>query len=295
MALFLFFLAKAMKPVLYTLHIITHPINMLVGGSSRKEVSIFTREEIQKLLETTQHEDPQQTEGEDINAIVANIFSLRRKKAKDVMEPLITVPLVPSNCTVAHMRHIMKGSWQDLLLIYHRHRKHIVGIAYPRDLLRASDSKRVHDYSRPPWFITKDTSVLKILEQFRQNNQDLAIVLNKQGSAEGVLTLDLIIQEIFGKIPLASFSEKTGIPAGTRKTKQLVDRTINGDMTVEEFSKEFQMVLDAPQKQTISQMITENLGHQPETGEAIFLDPLVLTVKETALLGAKVVQVKTRL
>src|SRR6202000_742081 len=113
------------------------------------------------------------------------------------------------------------------LPVYHKSLEHIVAIAHPRDLLRCPENARVRDYARPPWFVAEDNSVFQILKQFRVNNRSLGVVLDKGGKAIGIVTLDEILDEIFG-VPRSwmPFDE-----IGPRMHRVIVDRTFPGEMT----------------------------------------------------------------
>jgi CBS domain containing-hemolysin-like protein len=205
------------------------------------------------------------------------------------MQPLTHVTLLPSFCTVKETREVVKDKHLAYIPIYHRTPQNIVAIAYPRDLLRLTENKRVKEYARQPWFITENSSILQILKQFRRNNQSLAIILNEKGLATGVLTLDEIIDEIFGRSDeWMSFEEM--LP---RAYHIVVDRTFPGDMRIDEFNRQFNVNLAYQDADTLEEVMTQALGHPPSKGESIRVDQFELTVEEASLLGAKMILVRT--
>jgi CBS domain containing-hemolysin-like protein len=209
--------------------------------------------------------------------------------AKELMQPLKMAQLVPSFCTVGEMRSLLTSHYSPYLPIYHKNPENIVAIAYPRDLLRLVENKRIRDYARPPWFITETDSVMNILKQFRRNNQSIAVVLNQAGLATGILTLDEIIDEIFGQTDTwMSFEEV--VP---RAHHIVVDRTFPGETKVVDFNTAYQVNLDAQGMETIADLVTHLLGHPPVAGESVRIDQFELTVEEVSLLGAKTIAIRT--
>jgi len=165
----------------------------------------------------------------------------------------------------------------------------VLGIVYPRDLLRISEEKKVREYARLAWFITESSSILQILKQFRRNNQSITVVLNAAGLATGFLTLDEIIDAIFGKIDdWESFGDMA-----PRAHHVVVDRTFPGDMRILEFNKKFSVHLEAKEVHTLEDLLEKNLGHPPEKGESIHIDQFELTVEEAPLIGPKKIGVRT--
>jgi putative hemolysin len=284
----LFFFSIVLRPVIWTLDLLCRGINRLIGKPVPAG-AYLSREELQNVIEEREETITTEPTKREFNTIVANIFSLKNKTSKDLMQPLTHVPLVPSFCTVAEMREVVKEKHASFLPIYHRNPQNIVAIAYPRDLLRLSTNKRIKDHSRQPWFITENSSILQILKQFRRNNQSLAVVLNEKGLATGILTLDEIIDEIFGNSDeWMAFEEM--VP---RAYHIVVDRTFPSDMRLDEFNRQFNVRLSYLDAETLEELMALALGHPPSKGESVRIDQFELTVEEASLLGAKMILVRT--
>lgn len=274
-----------LRPIVWFFDLICLAVNRLIGSQVREGLYI-TREELQHIF-AKRTEDVHPTK--EVNVIVANIFSLKGKMAKELMAPLNTIQMVPSFCTISEMRTLLNYRYTPYLPIYERDPRHILGIAYPRDLLRLSEEKRVRDYVRAPWFITEKSSIIQILKQFRRNNQSVAIVLSDAGFAVGILTLDKIIDEIFGKTDdWESFGD-----ISPRMHRVIVDRTFPGDLLIRDFNNKFHVHLDARGTNTLEELLEQSLGHLPEKGESAHIDQFELIVEEAPLIGPKKISVRT--
>lgn len=283
--------ARLMAPFLWCLGAVSKIFNSMLGGQNIETYEYLNQEELQKIIEQQSDEQPSELENQEFNAITANIFALRGKNVRQVMQPLRQSPALPSNATVAHFETLLKKSNPAYILIYQHDISNIVGIAYPRDLLRAAETRRVRDYARPPWFITETISMMQILKQFRKNKENVAVVLNQQGKAIGLVALDDILEEIFGEFPYV-------LPTGlaTKKAQiMLIEKTFSGDATVGDIKARFDVSLDPDPAKTLSDIIIEHLGHRPEKGESIYIAPFELTVKEATLREVKTVAISTRL
>lgn len=283
-----FFFSIVLRPVIWALDLLCRLINRLIGKPLTSG-AYLSREELQNVIEEKDEAISTEPSKRQFNTVVANIFTLKNKTAKDVMLPLTYIPLVPSFCTVKEMRDIVKDRHAPFLPIYHRNPQNIVAIAFPRDLLRLSANKKIKDHSRPPWFITESVSILQILKQFRRNNQSLAIVLNDKGLATGILTLDEIIDEIFGRSDEWMAYEEM-VP---RAYHIVIDRTFESDMRLDDFNKQFNVRLSYQDAETLEELMTLALGHPPSKGESVRIDQFELTVEEASILGAKMIEVRT--
>lgn len=280
----LYFSSLILTPVIWFFDLLCRFVNRLVGSPPVTSYYL-SREELQKILE--EHEE---SEPEEFHKLVSNIFSLKTKTAKELMLPIKEVQQLSAHATVADMRKALVGSYTPYLPLYQRELSHIVAIAYPRDFLRLPLNKRIRDHARPPWFITETTSILQILKQFRRNNQSLAVVLNQAGLAIGILTLDAIIDEIFGRADQwDSFQEIEPL-----MHEVVVERTFSAEMLISQFNEKFNAHLEPLEgSETLGDLVAHTLGHLPTKGEFIIIDEFELTVEEASLLGAKTITVKS--
>lgn len=283
----IYFASIVLRPVIWFFDILCHLINRLTG-SSFKEGIYLTREELQYMFE--QREEAESLPAaKEMSTIAGNIFALKTKKAKDSMIPLNQVHMVPAFFTVGEMQSLLRSKYVPYIPIYQRTPQNIVGIVYPRDLLRIPEDRFVKDHARPAWFITEESSILQILKQFRRNNQSIAIVLNEIGLAVGILTLDEIIDEIFGRAD--NWEAFDG--AAARMGHVIIDLSLPGDMKIEDFNKKFSVRLESHGADTIEELMKKMLGHDPELKESVRVDQFELTVEEAPLMGPKLIAIHT--
>ena len=276
--------AKLLTPVLWLVGLITRFVNLLITGREAPLNFFLSQEELQTILKEHAEERPPGTESDDFNVIAANIFRLRYKDASQVYTPLTRVPKIPSSATIGQLRNLMRKTLVNYIPIYHKVTHNIVGIAFPRDLVRVPDTKRVRDYTRAPWFVTQTTKVNTILHQFRRNNQSVAIILDEEGKAVGLIDLDDVLEQLFGKIPYFPTEKKALL---------FIERSFPGEMKVADFNTQFNVILSTEGELTLSELMTKTLGHTPEKGESVYIKPFELTAKETSLLEAKTISIKT--
>lgn len=276
--------AIVLYPLVWCIGKISDLFNRLVGHKETHANIYITQEELQKILEE-QDDDKAAKDGEEFNTVTTNIFNLRQKDVRQIMEPLDTQTRVSSNVTIAQVGNILKQhpTDRDIILIYHKDPTHIIGVVRPRDLIRAAENRRVRDFAQSPWFVSQNTSLLKILDQFRRNQEALGIILNEQGKAEGVIHLEDITEEIFGIETVASEPD----------AMLFLERSFPGSMKVGEFNTRYSVVLDKREELTLSELIIEILGHHPEGGETVFIDPFELTVEDASLLEVKTIKITT--
>ena len=271
-------LAKFFIPLTWTFDKLSKLLHRAIKKS--EEPALFlSREEVMLAF---QEGDRGQDE---FTGITESIFQLKSLTAGALMYPLSKTQLFPSNSTVGQVRSQLLSQYAPVLPMYHKFPYNIVSIVSPRDLLSMPDDSKVIDEGKSPWFVTRDTSILQILDQFRRNNQSVAVILEPSGQASGLLTLDQIIDKIFGQEE-KSFNEDPDLG-------HFISRTLKGSMTIAEFNVEFREDLSGDPNLTLSEHISSFLDHQPSPGESIRIDNYLFTVTEPTLRGIKTLTVLT--
>lgn len=281
--------AIVMKPFLWIIERITHSVHALFGGKSESFDLYLNQDEIRKILEEHHEDKPTSGSIDELNSTVSNIFALRRKKAHKIMRPIATVQKIPSKAPIRKMRQLLLSSSQDFLLVTHKTDDQIVGVAFPRDLLRIPDNKRIGDHVEPPWQIPYNMEVVHILQEFQSNNKSVAVVLSKKGHPVGVITLQDVLNEIFGR-GTSSLNGEARISSAP-----LIERTFPGSMLVKEFQELYGFPLGEDGEETLSELMTRLIGHHPEVGDSLSIPPFDLEVKESTLLDVKLISIKTAL
>lgn len=272
--------AMRFVPIVYGMYFLLNPIikalDFLTRLVSRKErENYLSRDELKKAFI-----DPIQNLDEPIE----NIFSIKTKRAKQILIPLSDTAKIVSTATLDELSHLLTVDFHPFILVFHRTEGNIVGVIHSRILLKEHQNTRVIDEASPPWFISEDVYILDILKQFRTNNQNMAVVLNSSGEATGVITLDQIISYLIG--------EESDL-SDQKKVLTIVEKTLSGDMTLEEFNKTFDANLFHPDAEDLSELIFETLRHHPVKGEVIYFDRFEMVVLEPGIVGAKTLLVRT--
>lgn len=284
---FIYTLSKIMIPITWTIGLISKSINFLFTGKSETHLMSITRDELQRAVEEQSHEVRPIEEDPEFNQLVTNILNLQKKQASHLMIPLHQVAMASTAHTVEKVREMLDKTYHPFLPIYRQYRHNIVGIIDTRDLVRAEKGKEVKNFCKQPWFVILDTAASEILNQFRHNKQKIAIVLDKQGQALGVLSLDHLIKALFGE------NIEDPLPIIQPKQLSLIDRTLSAEMKISEFNQLFSAHIEQEGCDSLGELVEEVLGRLPEKGELVRIDSFEMRIEEVSLGNVKKVWVRS--
>jgi putative hemolysin len=286
--------AMLQAPLIYSASIILSPfilffrlavnfVNKIFRTKEEEFTGLLSRDELQKIVEEHDDRISLKGENEEFNRVVSNLFVLRAKTAKEVMIRLGSLKMVPQAITIKEFRNFIKTTNHSRIPVYHESKSNIVGIAQVRDLLKFSEDESIKKASKSPWFITEDAKIIQILDEFRKNNQEMAICLDAKGKSVGMLTLEDILDEIFHKDTLKALPY----------VQTIIERHFPGSMKVKDFNKEFHAKLEGTGDDTLEDIVVRHLEHHPEIGDTVRCGYLELTVEDASFLGIKTLSVKT--
>jgi putative hemolysin len=272
-------IAKTFAPLMAILAYVLTPVIWVFDQlprlvrRKRAVVNPLSREEIRMAFE----EKP-----DEFTRAANAIFQLKNQTAGQLMVPLSQAVLFPTNATVRDAREKLRARYVPMLPLYQKSPEHIIGMVAVRDLLPLGDNQPLIEKAKSPWFVTKTTSALQLLEQFRRNNQTAAVILEPSGQACGLLTLDQIVDTLLGPESVEEIDEEP---------VHFISRTLDGSMLVDEFNAQFEA--DLPGTGTLEELILSKLDHAPVREETVQVGGYEFTVLEPTVRGIKTLSVRT--
>ncbi|QHV95159.1 gliding motility-associated protein GldE [Spirosoma endbachense] len=155
--------------------------------------------------------------------ILKGIVNFSNLTARQVMRARLDISAVADDLTFSELMTQINASGYSRVPVYKESLDQIDGILYIKDLLphiHEDDSFRWQSLVRPAFFIPENKKVDDLLQDFQKRRVHIAIVVDEYGGTRGLVTLEDIIEEIFGDIN-DEFDDET--PVGYRRED---DRTV---------------------------------------------------------------------
>ncbi|WP_186736779.1 gliding motility-associated protein GldE [Spirosoma utsteinense] len=211
--------ARRTAPLAQVGLVVFRPLSaMLVSMSNQVDKRIQRRgyklsvEELSQAVELTGTDAT--TEEKEILKGIVNFSNLL---ARQVMRTRMDISAVADDLTFSELMAQINTSGYSRVPVYHESLDQIEGILYIKDLLphiHEIDSFQWQTLLRPTYFIPENKKVDDLLQDFQKRRVHIAIVVDEYGGTRGLVTLEDIIEEIFGDIN-DEFDDET--PVGYRR------------------------------------------------------------------------------
>lgn len=190
------FLMWLLHPVLELVMRITRPF--MTGETFYPKV---TEEEIKMMLQLGRAEGTVETNEE---VLCNRVFKLNDVRAAQIMKPIDQIYALPADKTLEEVKDLIVGSRFSRIAVYDKDPKNIIGTVQHRTLLReiARDNykARVQEFMTRPIFVNWFMKADALLKKFQAYNQHLFIVQDSHGSNVGIVTMEDVLEELFGEI-----------------------------------------------------------------------------------------------
>lgn len=191
----LYMLIWLLKPLVKIIVSLTSPFK------SKSKLPKVTEEEIKIMLRLGRDAGTVETDEE---TLCNRVFKLNDLKADFIMKPIDNIYVLEADKTLMEARDTIINSPYSRIAIYEKDISNIVGICQQRALLReiAKDNYdvKVKDFMTMPIFVDGNEKADRLLEKFQAYHQHLFIVQNNKKQNIGILTMEDVLEELFGEI-----------------------------------------------------------------------------------------------
>ena len=296
--------SQVVAPFMKFFYYLFLPLTVVFNGTANAFVRIFGIPPASDIEERHSEEELRMLVGqssrqgfleEDEEARVKAVFELDEKVVREIMVPrpdVVTLPagaplreLISRTAEGRHARYpVYEGDSHD----------RIVGAVHVKDVLRAVNSEDgldadvlARDLMREVVIVPESRLVDDVIEDFQRKETQMAVVIDEWGSFEGIVTVEDIVEEIFGEIRDEFDEEEPSV-----RELDNDSYTVDGRAPIQEVNEALDSDFASRDFDTFGGLVLEHLGRPPEVGDEVVLDGHILRVDEID--GSRVARVVVR-
>lgn len=273
-------------PILIFFSAVTKLLAKLVGGMDRNPFTM--REEIITMLKM-----PASTDG-DIHPVekqmIQRLFNFTETRVEDSMRPLIEVTAIDKEATCGEARRLAIATSHARLPVFEERIDQIVGMLYVLDLLGESEESPITGFIREALYVPATKSVQDLLVQLRQKGEVVAVVVDEFGAAEGIVTVEDIVEEVVEDLS-DEYDSKEIAPSLFQKLDDR-DYLTSGRTELSQIAETLGIHLPSEDYSTIAGYILHRTGCIPTPGTQIEVDKVILNVHRASARAIEEVRIR---
>ncbi len=130
--------------------------------------------------------------------IFQNALEFSKVKARECMVPRNEIRAVDIEDDLIELTELFIETGHSKILIYRENIDHVIGYAHSSELFKHPES--VKSILRPIAIVPESKTANDILEQLISQRRNVAVVLDEYGGTAGMLTMEDVVEELFGEI-----------------------------------------------------------------------------------------------
>jgi CBS domain containing-hemolysin-like protein len=259
-----------LSPIVYL------PLRLSKSDDERNLITI-TEDELMTLVDASQRAGEIE---KDESEMIHSVIEFGDTMAREIMVPRVDTLILDVNTPLKEAADTLLGSGFSRVPVYEEQIDNIIGLLYTKDMLKVwrmgNGVDSLRELLRPAKFIPETKMVDELLDEMQAARVHIAVVVDEYGGVAGVVTLEDIIEEIFGEIQDEYDDEEEVLFQKITPTEYIFD----GKVLLEEINEIMGITLPTDEIETLGGLIFAHIGKVPTKGETLTESNVLLTVEK---------------
>ncbi len=224
--------------------------------------SLFNRETIDSLVKESHEAGIVDRKESDI---ISKVLNLADQRVYEAMRPRTEIVGVEVNQSIDEALSIFIDSGYSKLPVYEESVDNIKGVIYSYDIFK--EPENVQAITRKILFVPETKKSFEMLNEFLSNQISIAVVVDEFGGTAGLVTMEDLIEELFGEIR-DEYDVEEDI------CRKIAEKTylISGKVEIDFINEKYNLKLPTGGYETIAGYIITSIGRIPIQGENVKID-----------------------
>ncbi|MBI3890035.1 MAG: HlyC/CorC family transporter [Candidatus Wallbacteria bacterium] len=239
---------------------------VLAAPAPRAEPGSVTRRVTSESLEGEQEK------------MIGSVLEFGETLVKEAMVPRRDMAALPADAGLEATLALVRETQYSRLPIYRGKPENVTGVVHSKDLLPCAHGLDPEPFSMPrlarrPLYVPGVMTLDDLLTEFQLKGNHMAFVVDEFGSTAGLITLEDVLEEIFGEIQDEHDREEQPIRRVGRSAWIVV-----GTTAIDEVETVLRVEFPDTGCDTLGGLVFHCLGHLPEPGETCVVEGVTLEV-----------------
>ena len=245
----------------------------LSGGKNKTSEKVFSKVDLEHYVFDISSRIHAEQEFSNEMLILSNALDFSKIKARDCMIPRTEMVAVEIDEKLSNLVTLFIQKGLSKILVYRKTIDNIIGCVHSFDLFKSP--KSIKQIIKPIDFVPSVMSGKELLELFTKQSGSIAVVTDEYGGTAGLVTIEDVIEEIFGEIEdehdKEDLTEKI-----LSKTEFIFSARIEIDYLIENYKLGF---IASDEYDTLGGLIIHELESIPMVGQQLSYQNLSIEIQ----------------
>jgi putative hemolysin len=229
---------------------------------------LFSKDDIESLVKESHDAGIVNKKESDI---ISKVLALGDQRVYEAMRPRTEIVGVETKYTVDEALNVFIDSGYSKLPVYEESLDNIKGVIFAYDIFKSP--QKLSEIVREILFVPETKKSFELLNEFLAKRVSIAVVIDEFGGTAGIITMEDIMEELFGEIR-DEYDVEENICRKTAAGTYL----ISGKVEIDFINEKYNLNIPLGDYETVSGYITDKLGRIPMQGETITIDNFTILI-----------------
>lgn len=275
-------LLKALYPVVWFVNLFVKGLLKLfrINVSFNEATNALTMDELRSIVTDAGNFLPKKH-----RTILLNLFELEKITVDDVMTAHTLVDVINFDDPIEDILQHISTSHHTRLPIREGDHEEIIGIIHVRKVINqlrsyhnneSFDKEALREIMSEPYYIPSGTPLYTQIQQFQENHERLALIVDEYGEFKGLITLEDILEEVIG-----DFTTQSPSRTGSYKQEEDGSWLVDGSSSLRDLNKKLKLQLPLDGPRTLNGLVIEHFEDIPEPNTSFRVGKHTLEIVQT--------------
>lgn len=245
----------------------------LTGGKNKSTEKVFSKVDLANYVEDLSSRIHHEETLSNDMLILSNALQFSKVKARDCMIPRTEMIAIEIDDELSNLKALFIEKGLSKILVFRKSIDNIIGCVHSFDLFKAP--KSIKQILKPIDFVPSVMSGKELLELFTTQSGSIAVVTDEYGGTAGIVTIEDVIEEIFGEIE-DEHDKEALMEEQLNDTEFLFSARLEIDYLIENYKLNF---IESEDYDTLGGLIIHELASIPSVGETLQYQNMTISIE----------------
>lgn len=258
----------------FVIHVSDFILIKVFRTSGDKQQGYFSRGELGHYITEQMNGVEEQEEVDSEIQIFQNALEFSDLKARDIMTPRTEIVAVEINDTVQELKDLFVDTGYSKMIVYRESLDNIIGYIHSFELFKKP--KTVGQMMIAAEYVPGTIYIKELLNILTKKRKSLAVVIDEYGGTSGIVTIEDIIEELFGEIEDEHDDEEELVEKELGEGVYLFSARLDVEYVNEEYGLE---IPESDSYSTLGGFVVYNTKEIPKAGERVKFDHFEILIE----------------
>ncbi len=251
-------------------------LNGLIPGDFTEEIPAFGKVDLDHFILQSAQSSVDGDDQEVDTEILKNALDFGNVKVRDCLVPRTEITAIDTSSSINDLEQLFIDTQHSKILVFQENVDNIIGYTHHLDLHKKP--KTIKSILIPILITNESKSANDMLNEFSRTQKSIALVVDEYGGTAGIITVEDIMEEIFGEIE----DEHDEVEEENELVTDEGVYQLNAKLEVDYINEKYELHIPEGDYETIGGFVLSNLEDIPKTDDIFVIDNFEIRILEAS-------------